>query len=181
MDEYRDGLLLFDLMEKEIWTKSKTDTIGLQKYYEANKSKYNWKERYDVDILSSTDEKVIEAAQKMLQKGKSIEEIKAKFNKDNKVAIMVKSGLFEKNYDVLDKIPSLTKGVNNTYKDANYSFVVNVKSNKPVEIKSFEDCKSKVINDYQQFLEATWVDDLKKEFTVKINQETFEIAKQQLK
>ena len=37
------------------------------------------------------------------------------------------------------------------------------------------------INDYQQFLEATWVDDLKKEFTVKINQETFEIAKQQLK
>jgi peptidyl-prolyl cis-trans isomerase SurA len=166
MDEYRDGLLLFDLMENEIWTKSKTDTIGLQKYYEANKSKYNWKERYDVDILSSTDEKVIEAAQKMLEKGKSIEEIKAKFNKDNKVAIMVKSGLFEKNYDVLDKIPSLNKGVKNTYKDANYSFVVNVKNSKPVENKAFDDCKSRVINDYQQYLEATWVDDLKKEFIV---------------
>ncbi|MBC5834665.1 peptidylprolyl isomerase [Flavobacterium sp. F372] len=181
MDEYRDGLLLFDLMEKEIWAKSKSDTIGLQKYYETNKSKYNWKERYDVDVLSSTDAKVMEAAQKMLQKGKSIEDIKAKYNKDNKVAIMVKSGLFEKNYDILDKIPTITKGANNTYKDANYSFVVNVKNMKAAETKSFEDCKSRVINDYQQYLESTWVDELKKEFSVKVNQDVFEIAKQQLK
>ncbi len=181
MDEYRDGLLLFDLMENEIWTKSKTDTIGLKKYYESNKSKYNWKERYDVDILSSTDAKVINEAQKMLKKGKSIEAIKAKFNKDNKVAIMVKSGLFEKNYDILDKIPTIVKGVENIYKDANYSFVVNVKSMKPVQTKELEECKSKVINDYQQHLEATWVDDLKKEFSVKVNQDVFEKAKQQLK
>lgn len=181
MDEYRDGLLLFDLMENEIWTKSKTDTIGLNKYYESNKSKYNWKERYDVDILSSTDAKVINEAQKMLKKGKSIEAIKAKFNKDNKVAIMVKSGLFEKNYDILDKIPTIVKGTENTYKDANYSFVVNVKSMKPAQTKELEECKSKVINDYQQYLEATWVDDLKKEFSVKVNQDVFEKAKQQLK
>ncbi|OGS72627.1 MAG: peptidylprolyl isomerase [Flavobacteria bacterium RIFCSPLOWO2_12_FULL_31_7] len=181
MDEYRDGLLLFDLMENEIWTKSKTDTVGLKKYYEANKSKYNWKDRYDVDILSSTDAKVISEAQKMLKKGKSIEAIKAKFNKDNKVAIMVKSGLFEKNYDILDKIPTLVKGVENTYKDANYSFVVNVKNMKPSQTKELEECKSKVINDYQQYLEATWVDELKKEFLVKVNQDVFEKAKQQLK
>ena len=181
MDEYRDGLLLFDLMENEIWTKSKTDTIGLKKYYELNKSKYNWNERYDVDILSSTDAKVMEAAQKMLQKGKSIEAIKTKFNKDNKVAIMVKSGLNEKNYDVLDKIKTLTKGANNVYKDANYSFVVNVKNIKPTQTKAFDECKSRVINDYQQHLEATWVDELKKEFSVKVNQEVFEKAKQQLK
>ncbi|MES2863400.1 MAG: peptidylprolyl isomerase [Bacteroidota bacterium] len=181
MDEYRDGLLLFDLMEKEIWNKSKSDTIGLQNYYDLNKSKYSWKERFDVDILSSTDVKVIESAQKMLKKGKSIDYIKAKFNKDDKVAIMVKSGLFEKNYDILDKIPTITKGTNNLYKDANYSFVVNVKNIKPAETKAFEDCKSRVINDYQQYLETTWVDDLKNEFSVKVNQSVFEKAKEQLK
>jgi len=180
MDEYRDGLLLFDLMEKEIWDKSKTDTIGLQNFYNLNKSKYNWKERYDVDILSSTDANVIESAQKMLQKGKSIEFIKSKLNKNDKVAIMVKSGLFEKNHDILDKISSITIGVN-TYKDANYSFVVQVKNIKPAETKAFEDCKSKVINDYQQYLEATWVDELKKEFKININTAVFENVKQQLK
>jgi peptidyl-prolyl cis-trans isomerase SurA len=181
MDEYRDGLLLFDLMEKEIWDKSKTDTIGLQNFYNLNKSKYNWKERYDVDILSSTDANVIQSAQKMLQKGKSIEFIKSKLNKNDKVAIMVKSGLFEKNYDILDKISTLTIGANNTYKDANYSFVVQVKNIKPTETKAFEDCKSKVINDYQQYLEATWVDELKKEFKININTDVFENVKQQLK
>jgi peptidyl-prolyl cis-trans isomerase SurA len=181
MDEYRDGLLLFDLMEKEIWDKSKTDTIGLQNFYNLNKSKYNWKERFDVDILSSTDETVIQSAQKMLQKGKSIEFIKSKLNKNDKVAIMVKSGLFEKNHDILDKISTLTIGANNTYKDANYSFVVQVKNIKPAETKAFEDCKSKVINDYQQYLEFTWVDELKKEFKININTDVFENVKQQLK
>jgi peptidyl-prolyl cis-trans isomerase SurA len=181
MDEYRDGLLLFDLMEKEIWDKSKTDTIGLQNFYNLNTSKYNWKERFDVDILSSTDATVIESAQKMLQKGKSIEYIKSKLNKNDKVAIMVKSGLFEKNYDILDKISNLTMGSNNTYKDANYSFVVYVKNIKPAEIKALEDCKSKVINDYQQYLESTWVDELKKEFKISINTAVFENVKQQLK
>lgn len=180
MDEYRDGLLLFDLMEKEIWDKSKTDTIGLQNFYNLNKSKYNWKERFDVDILSSTDANVMESAQKMLQKGKSIEYIKSKLNK-NKVAIMVKSGLYEKNYDILDKISNLTIGSNNMYKDANYSFVVHVKNIKPAEIKALEDCKSKVINDYQQYLESTWVDELKKEFKININTAVFENVKQQLK
>lgn len=181
MDEYRDGLLLFDLMEKEIWDKSKTDTIGLQNFYNLNKSKYNWKERFDVDILSSTDATVIESAQKMLQKGKSIEFIKSKLNKNDKVAIMVKSGLFEKNYDILDKIPNLTVGANNTFKDANYSFIVHVKNTKPSETKALEDCKSKVINDYQQYLESTWVDELKKEFKISINNAVFENVKQQLK
>lgn len=181
MDEYRDGLLLFDLMEKEIWDKSKTDTIGLQNFYNLNKSKYNWKERFDVDILSSTDATVMESAKKMLQKGKSIEYIKSKLNKKDKVAIMVKSGLYEKNYDILDKISNLTIGSNNTYKDANYSFVVHVKNIKPAEIKALEDCKSKVINDYQQYLESTWVDELKKEFNISINTAVFENVKQQLK
>jgi peptidyl-prolyl cis-trans isomerase SurA len=181
MDEYRDGLLLFDLMEKEIWNKSKTDSIGLQKFYKSNVSKYNWKDRYDVDILSSTDPTVIESAQKMLKKGKSLEFIKSKFNKNDKIAIMVKSGLFEKSYDILDKIPNLTVGANNIYKDANYSFVVHVKNTKPAETKALEDCKSKVINDYQQYLESTWVDELKKEFKINVNTAVFESVKQQLK
>ena len=181
MDEYRDGLLLFDLMEKEIWDKSKTDTIGLLNFYNSNVSKYNWKERFDVDILSSTDAAVIESAQKMLKKGKSIEYIKSKLNKNDKIAIMVKSGLFENNYDILDKIPNLSMGANNTYKDANYSFVVHVKNTKPAETKALIDCKSKVINDYQQYLESTWVDELKKEFKININTAVFEYVKQQLK
>ena len=39
VSEYRDGLLLFELMETEIWNTSKTDSIGIQEYYNSNKPK----------------------------------------------------------------------------------------------------------------------------------------------
>ena len=67
MDEYRDGLLLFDLMEKEIWNKSKTDSVGLKSFYDKNLKNYQWKNRLDVTILSSTKFDIINKAQKYLK------------------------------------------------------------------------------------------------------------------
>ena len=59
MNEYRDGLLLFDLMEKEIWDKSKTDTLGLHSFYDKNKQNYKWNKRYDIVVVSSTKQDYI--------------------------------------------------------------------------------------------------------------------------
>ena len=181
MDEYRDGLLLFELMEQEIWNKSKSDTLGLQAFYESNKGNYQWKKRYDVAILSSTDEQAIQKASSYLQKGKDIDFIKQKLNKDNKVVLMSKSGLYEEDYDVLKKMTSVQSGVNPVFKDGNYYFVVQVKNIKLPENKTISECKSKLVNDYQQFLESHWVDNLKKEFTITIENGTFEKVKAQLK
>ena len=36
------------------------------------------------------------------------------------------------------------------------------------------------MNEYQQYLEQRWVDDLKQEFTVKVNKDVFDRVKQQL-
>ena len=108
MDEYRDGLLLFDLMEKEIWNRAKNDTIGLQDFFQKNSKNYQWKKRYNVDILSSTDKKIVEKAQKFLAKGKSLDYIKEQLNKDGKVNVMSKSGLYEEDYDVLSNFQNLS-------------------------------------------------------------------------
>jgi peptidyl-prolyl cis-trans isomerase SurA len=40
-NEYKEGLLLFDLMESEVWNKAKDDTLGLKKYFNENKSLFN--------------------------------------------------------------------------------------------------------------------------------------------
>ena len=111
MDEYRDGLLLFDLMDKEIWTKAKIDTVGLTNFYNNNIKNYQWKKRFNVNIFSSTDEKVILNAKKLLEKGNSIDYIKEQLNKADKINIMVKSGLFEEDYDVLPQYSNLAKGI----------------------------------------------------------------------
>lgn len=180
MDEYRDGLLLFDLMEKEIWTKAKTDSLGLSNYFNQNSKNYQWKKRYNVNIFSSTDKEAIEKAKKFLEKGKSIDYIKEKLNSDGKINIMVKSGLFEEDYDILPQYSNLSKGVSDRVSKDQYHFVVDVLEVKEVENKALSECKGKVVNDYQQYLENNWVNELKKEFDVKINSNTFDTVKKQL-
>ena len=180
MDEYRDGLMLFDLMEKEIWNRAKSDTTGLMNFHKANIQNYQWKKRHNVDILSSTDKTTIEKAQKFLKKGKSIEYIKQQLNKDGKVNVMVKSGLYEEDYDVLAQYPNVGTGVTSVVVKDKYYFVVNVKNTKEAGPKEFLDCKGKVISDYQQYLENNWVDELKKEFQISINNDVFAKVKQQL-
>ncbi|WP_264547956.1 peptidylprolyl isomerase [Flavobacterium sp. N2820] len=180
MDEYRDGLLLFDLMEKEIWTKAKTDSLGLSNYFNQNSKNYQWKKRYNVNIFSSTDKEAIEKAKKFLEKGKSIDYIKEKLNSDGKINIMVKSGLFEEDYDILPQYSNLSKGVSDRVSKDQYHFVVDVLEVKDVENKVLSECKGKVVNDYQQYLENNWVNELKKEFDVKINSNTFDAVKKQL-
>ncbi len=180
MDEYRDGLLLFDLMEKEIWIKAKTDTIGLNNFYENHKNDYLWKKRLDVDLLSSTDSKIIKKAQSYLKSGKSLEYIKEKLNKDDKINVMVKSGLFEEDYDILPEFKIDSKGVTAIISKENYFFTALVKEVKPSEPKTIAECKGKLINDYQQYLENNWVNELKKEFTIQVNQAVFNKIKKQL-
>ena len=180
MDEYRDGLLLFDLMEKEIWNRAKNDTIGLNEYFQKNIKNYQWKKRYSADILSSTDLKVIEKAQKFLKKGKTIDYIKEQLNKDGKINIMSKSGMYEEDYDVLPQFNNLSKGVSSIVSKDKYHFVVNITDEKPAGAKELTECKGKVISDYQQYLENHWVDELRKEFSINVNQDVFAKVKNQL-
>ncbi len=180
MDEYRDGLLLFDLMEKEIWDKSKTDTIGLKKYYDLNKDKYNWKTRLDLAVVSSTNKKFIEKAKKLLLQNKTADEIKKELNIKEVVNVMASSGVFEEGNDFIPKNTKQQLGVSEITKQGEYYFVSKISKIIPATNKTLEECKGKTINDYQQFLEENWVNNLKKEYKVKINQEVFDNIKKEI-
>jgi peptidyl-prolyl cis-trans isomerase SurA len=180
MEEYRDGLLLFSLMEKEIWERSKSDTIGLQNFYETQKSKHLWKKRVVVTIFSSTKMDVMKKAKSMLVKGKSEKDIKDKLNTKDLVNIMATNGTFEEGAEQLPKSLQMETGVSDITKEGEYYFVTKVDKVLPEGYKTLEECKGKVINDYQQFLEQNWVENLKKEFTISINNEVFEKIKKQL-
>ena len=173
MDEYRDGLLLFELMEKEIWTRSKSDTIGLQAFYEANKMKYQWNQRADVVIASSTNQDMVKKAQKFLKQNKDAEFIKSKLNTSDKINIMTTAGTFEQGNESLPKSYKFENGVSDIIKDGEYYFVVKTAKVMPAGTKTLDEAKGRVINDYQQNLEENWVKDLKNEFKVTVNRDTF--------
>ena len=180
MDEYRDGLLLFDLMEKEIWDKSKNDTIGLRKFYDMNKDKYMWKTRVDITVASSTKMDVLKKALKMLKENKTPEEIKQKLNTKELVNVMASNGTYEEGNNSIPKGTKLEMGISEITKDGEYYFVSRINKLIPASNKTLEECKGKVVNDYQQYLEENWVSDLKKQYTVKINQDVFEKVKKEI-
>lgn len=180
MEEYRDGLLLFDLMEKEIWERAKTDTIGLQKFYEEHKTEHQWKNRVEATILSSTKMEEIKKALTLLKKGTEVQAIKEKLNIGNVVNVMSNSGVFEEGNDALPKSTKFEVGISDIQKEGEYYFVTKVDKVMPKGIKTLDECRGKIVNDYQQYLEQRWVDDLKQEFVVKINKDVFEKVKKQL-
>ncbi|WP_310556425.1 peptidylprolyl isomerase [Flavobacterium sp.] len=181
IEEYRDGLLLFDLMEKEIWEKAKLDTLGLKNYYNTNINKYQWKKRAEVLIASSTKEDIVSKARKLLKKNKEVDFIKESLNTKDVVNVMIKKEMLEEGAENFPKNVVMKPGVSETYKEADFYFVNSVIKLIPASAKTLEETKGRVINDYQQYLEDNWVGDLKKEFKVTVNQEVFERLKTTMK
>ena len=181
IEEYRDGLLLFDLMEKEIWDKAKQDTIGLKNYYSANKLKYQWKNRAEVLVASSTKEDIVKAAKKLLKKDQTADFIKTNLNTKDVVNVMIKQETYEEGAENFPKNVLFKTGVSEIYKDGDFYFVNKVLKIIPTTNKTLDEARGRVINDYQQYLEDNWVSDLKKEFKVTVNQEVFERLKASMK
>lgn len=181
MQEYKEGLLLFDLMEKEIWQKAQTDSLGLETFYQKNKDNYKWNQRIDAIVASSVKPEFVEKAQKLFKKKKSVDYIKKQLNKDAVVNIMIDQGYFEQGSSGLPKDYKLSKGVSDIYKEGDYYYVILGQKILPSSTKSLEEARGRVVSDYQQYLEEHWLDSLKKEFAFKINNSVFEKVKKELK
>ena len=169
LQEYRDGLLLFDLLQNKIWTKAEKDTIGLQNFFEKNAAKYNWKKRVVADIASCTKKDKAELVQKYMSKGKTVEQIKELVNEGATVHVLFHSGRYEINSNKLPNNFVVQKGVNVYKEDDNHFAVVNVSEVLKSAPKELKDVKGKVISNYQDHLEKQWIKKLRAKYDVKIN------------
>ncbi len=178
--EYRNGLLIFDVMSKNIWAAAKNDSTGFQKFYEENKSNYIWKKRVDVDIVSATKESIANEAKKLLQEGKNIDEIKEQLNTDGKINVIITSGVFEIDKRELPENFEAKKGVSELYDVENSKVVVNVKEVLESTVKELEDVKGLVMSDYQSYVEKEWMNELHDKYEVVINKKTLKKVTKEL-
>ncbi|MFN8277245.1 MAG: peptidylprolyl isomerase [Chitinophagales bacterium] len=175
MKEYRDGILLFELTDRQVWGKAVKDSAGLAAFHEQNKMKYLWGPRAEVQIYNCTDEKIAKAALKLAKKGMSAADIQQKLNKtgsNSKVSVI--SGKYEKGqYDVVDKInwtPGLT--AINKQNDSSFQFI-DVKQIIQSEPKQLKEAKGYVVSDYQEYLEKKWLADLRAKYPIVVNEPVF--------
>ena len=181
LNEYRDGLLIFDVMEHNIWKKAKNDTLGLQAYFLKNQQNYKWKQRIDAEVFSATSQITAQRVQKMLEDGKAAEEIKIELNPQGEVNVILSQGAFEVGESDLPENLEIKNGISKIYPSNGSFTVVNVKEILPPGLKSLDDVKGKVISSYQNELETQWMDNLRSKYTVEVNKRTLKRVKRKLK
>ncbi|WP_432410773.1 peptidylprolyl isomerase [Rasiella sp. SM2506] len=180
INEYRDGLLIFDLMKDNIWNKAKNDTIGLQKYFDENRTTFSWEERVDAIIVNATRQAYADQARDMLQQGKNAEEIKKALNNGTNVKAIVTHGKFELSNKTLPSGFVKQEGVSKTYVNGTTFTVVNVMEILPPMQKSLDDVRGRVLSDYQVKVEEDWVKSLREKYNVTVNKKTLKKLKKEI-
>jgi len=181
VSEYRDGLLLFDLMETTIWNTAKTDSIGIQEFFESHKSNYKKSKRVDAVVASSAKSKTLKKVSKLLSKNMPLEEIKSLVNSNDNVNVIFTSAIMDKTHQALPKDFNFVKGLSKIKKHNDAFVVVQVKDVLPEEQKTFEEAKGSVISDYQNNKESNWLKGLSTKYNIVINQEVLSKVKSELK
>lgn len=174
VQEYHDGLLLFEECSRNVWEPASKDTTGLASYFKANKKKYAWEEPHFRGLVyyckNQADVKAVKKCLKGVPEDKWTAKIREQFNKDS-VTVRMERRLFKKgdnaNVDVLalkDKSANL-----NPLKDFPYSAVVGkVLKKGPAE---WTDISNQVVTDYQRMREDEYVAELRKRYPVEIHED----------
>lgn len=175
MEEYRAGILLFELTDEKVWSKAIEDTAGLKKFHEANKQNYLWDERLQVTIYHCKDKESNELARKLASKGKDFDVILKKANKKGEDKVTAINGKYAKGqYDLIDNI-NWVEGQSQNVKNPDGSITfVDVHGIVPPEPKALHEAKGYIVSDYQDYLEKTWIESLRAKYEVKVDQEVFE-------
>jgi len=180
LKEYREGLLLFDLMEQKVWNKATSDTLGLQNFFKENQQNYIWNKRIQGVVFSCSNKSDLKKVAKMLKLGKKTEEIEQELNANGEHKVFTTKGIMDKTHQVLPQNFKFKKGISDIYKQNEAYHLVWVNEVLPEGYKNLEEARGKAISDYQTFIEKKWMNELHQKYKVTINNKVLEKVKSQI-
>ena len=181
MQEYRDGILLFDLTDEKVWSKAVKDSAGLYAFYEKNKANYMWGERVEATIYTCNDAEIAKRLGKILKKkakkGYSNEDILKLINVDSQLSLKIDEGKYaKKDNEFVDRANWVKGETSNIAKDK-VVVTVAIKEVLKAEPKALDEIKGLITSDYQNYLETEWVKELKSKYKVEVNKEVLKLVK----
>lgn len=178
VQEYHDGILLFSLMEEQVWNKAVEDTAGLNDYYERNKDQYMWDERVKVIAVTSTDKENVDDLMAMLNGDVTIDSLRA-YLKGNDVQATARSIFYQKGDNVNVDAMKWETGVCEKFESTvdNTTQIIKIVEVRPAEHKSFKEAKGLVTSGYQAELETLWLQQLREKYPVSVNQKLLKKVK----
>ncbi len=176
LNEYHDGLLIFEISQKEIWNKATGDSAGIRNYYESHKADYYYPEKITGRAIFVKDKKTYKMVEKLLKADSEItnDSLKAIFDKNSIKCI---DGEFEKG-----QFAAIDKQVWNDKKssgkiDEEFPFVYTIGKTESKKPKEFEETKGQVISDYQSKIEKEWIQKLKEKYSPVVNKKALKFSK----
>ncbi len=169
VQEYHDGIILYEIMSDKVWNKAVKDTTGLKAYYEIQKTKYMWPERLEATVYICSTAEVSEKVFKMLKKRKNNSRIiLEKINEDSELNLDVKMNKYVQSSTGFLKGKSFVEGRNSGYEFEDKYYVVDVSEMLSEMPKELSEIKGAVISDYQNHLETIWMKELVEKYPIKI-------------
>ncbi|MAJ98332.1 MAG: hypothetical protein CMD07_03550 [Flavobacteriales bacterium] len=177
MQEYRDGILLFEITNKKIWGKSTSDSIKLKEFYAKNKGKYMTEEKVVVNVIKSNNISYTKKIIKSLNKKKKLDKTLNNISKKSISYIEVDNELFIKNEIKYFDSTEFQIGNFKLIDSGNNQSIIIIDDIILPQIKKLNECKGEVISDYQKELENNWIEDLKNKYQFEINYNVLNLIK----
>lgn len=177
LKDYHDGILLFEIMNQNVWARSTSDEEGLENFYRNNILNYSWDERVYAQRFSTNHKRTINRAKRYIASrrgsGASDEAIVKRYisrgdtliSIDN-FATMTDDPVVKGYANWADKLSEI-KEDNGEYFFIRYQKTV---ENDPIPLSEI---RGQVIADYQEHLEQQWIESLRQKYPVEINSEVY--------
>lgn len=176
LKEYYEGILLFDIMEKEVWKKASDDSVGQRKFFDTHPELYKAGERVHATIYYSDSKEIIDQLSKYTQANDSAAVQEILKNKN----VYSETGTFQREDRPALRNINWKPGQYQSQNANTYQLVIVTNMVAPGSL-SFEDARASVISEYQNELEKNWLDALKKKYPVKVNDKTKKYVVEKIK
>lgn len=172
MQEYHDGILLYEIMTDKVWNMAMKDTTGLKNFFENNRANYMWKERFDAMVYECLNKDIADRVYNMIQNDTiNSKHVLTAINKDSELNLKVRTNKYEHSEVDYMKGQNLKAGNNKPYEFEGKFYVIQVtRVLGPIE-KELNEAKGAVISDYQSQLEKDWLEELAKKHPITVHED----------
>jgi peptidyl-prolyl cis-trans isomerase SurA len=173
LKEYHDGILLFEIMDRQVWSKASEDTTGLKEYFQNHRENYMWGERFQGKIYLCDDKETLKKVKKMkkgglFRKKYDDQELLEELNQENQQQVEIQKGTYQKGENPIIDLYAWNMGSKEKLSDKR-PYLVKGEKLQP-QHKSLEEARGAVLADYQNYLEKQWLEQLKEKYRVDVNE-----------
>lgn len=178
MAQYHDGILLFELTDRKVWSRASADTTGLRDYYERNLDSYVWGESVEAVLFGLQEavdaEKLEDRLREAWKIGHDAAWVLGHFNRDGDERLTVREGRFYAEESPWMQSISIQEGFSGWVNVNGEERLVLVQEIYPAQARPLKEIRGLVIADYQHHLEKKWVESLREQYRVEVDWELLE-------